>query len=274
LEKSSAVNIHFAHANGFPAGSYRKLFGALNDDFHVSAIEKYGHNNRFPISKNWGNQTQELIESIESTQDKPVYAIGHSFGGVVSYMAACIRPELFKGLIMLDPPMITGVTRVFFRGAKATPLIDKITPAGKTVNRCRQWNKDEDLVAYFQSRALFKNIDSDCIRDYVSSATEEQDQHRHLHFKPEVEASIFRNIPHDIYRYYGKLTCPALLVTGKHTQVCTERRIRPFIKANNLIHNVFDGGHMFPLESPVETAQLINQTIEGWRNAIPATKLL
>jgi pimeloyl-ACP methyl ester carboxylesterase len=274
LEHSSNVNVCFAHANGFPAGSYRKLFGALNDDYQVSAIEKFGHNNRFPISKNWGNQTRELIESIELTHNTPVYAIGHSFGGVVSYMAACMRPDLFKGLIMLDPPMITGLTRVFFRGAKATPLIDKITPAGKTVNRCRQWHKDEDLVDYFQSRALFKNIDSDCIRDYVSSATEVKGQYRQLHFTPEIEANIFRNIPHDIHRYYGKLACPALLVTGEHTQVCIERRIQPFIKANKLTHKVFSGGHMFPLESPIQTAELINQTIEGWRKGTSTSKLL
>mgnify|MGYP003665878190 FL=1 len=265
MEQDNNVHLHFAHANGFPAGSYRKLFSALNSDYCVSAIEKFGHTSRFPISKNWGNQTQELISHIESTQNQPVYGIGHSFGGVVSYMAACTRPDLFKGLIMLDPPMITGLTRVFFRGAKATPLIDKITPAGKTVTRCKQWGKDEDLLAYFQARALFKNMDSDCIADYVSSVTHVQEQHRHLHFKPEVEASIFRNLPHDIYKYYGKLTCPALLITGSQTHVCTERRIRPFIKANHLTHEVFSGGHMFPLESPVETAELINRTIEGWR---------
>tara|TARA_R110000772_G_scaffold41665_10_gene96995 strand:+ start:2056 stop:2877 length:822 start_codon:yes stop_codon:yes gene_type:complete len=266
LEENNSVHVHFAHANGFPAGSYRKLFGELNDEYDLFALEKFGHSNRFPISKNWRNQTQELIEHIESTQRKPVYAVGHSFGGVVSYMAVCTRPDLFSGLIMLDPPMVTGLTRLFFGGAKGTSLIDKLTPAGKTVNRCRRWDKDQDLVAYFQARALFKTMDKECIADYVSSVTEIVDDKIHLNFKPEVEANIFRNVPHDIPRYYGKLTCPALLVTGEHTMVCTERRIRPFIRANRLEHKVFaGGGHMFPLESPIETAALINQTIEGWR---------
>lgn len=266
MEHDNEVNVHFAHANGFPAGSYRKLFDALNDDYGLCALEKFGHTNRFPISKNWHNQTQELIDYIESTQRQPVYAVGHSFGGVVSYMAACTRPDLFKGLIMLDPPMITGLTRWFFGGIKATSLIDKFTPAGKTANRCRRWGKDQDLVAYFQAKTLFKDMDKDCIADYVNSVTEQRDEHLHLNFKPEVEANIFRNVPDDIPRYYGKLACPALLVTGEHTMVCTERRIRPFIRGNHLEHRVFSGGgHMFPLESPIETATLINQTIERWR---------
>lgn len=261
----SKIVLHFAHANGFPSGSYNKLFSALPDDFNVLALDKFGHAPHFPVSNNWGNQVEELIEYIEQTANGPVYAVGHSFGGVVSYMAVCSRPDLFKGLIMLDPPVITGMTRFMFRMLKFTPLIDKVTPAGKTQRRCTRWTKNTDIVAYFKARALFKDIDTDCIQDYVNSVMKLQDGHYNLNFSADIEANIFRNVPSNINQYYNRVKCPALLVTGEHTTVCTARLIEPFIKGNKIEHSVFkQGGHMFPLEKPVEVADLVAKTITKW----------
>lgn len=261
------VQLHFAHANSFPAGSYRKLFTALPENFKVIALEKFGHTSRFPISGNWANQVAELIDYVERAATSPVYAVGHSFGGVISFIAVCKRPDLFKGLIMLDPPLITGTTRLMFKLLKATPLIDKLTPAGKTVIRCKRWTQETDIAAYFKARALFKNMDDECIKDYVSAVTELDKGHYQLTFDTNIEANIFRNVPHNINRYDGQLKVPALLVTGQHTTVCMPRLINPFIKVNKIEHKQFaKGGHLFPLEAPVETAQLISETINHWQN--------
>ena len=264
-EKSKAV-LHFAHANGFPASSYNKVFSSLEEDYQVIAVNKFGHTPRFPISQNWTNQVAELIEYVQDKSAEPVFAVGHSFGGVISYMAACARPELFKGLIMLDPPVVTGLSRYLFRISKYTSLIDRLTPAGKTAKRCNRWDKNADIVEYFKVRALFKNMDPDCIQDYVNGVMELQGDHYRLNFKPEVEANIFRNVPHNINRFYGKLQCPALLVTGEHTTVCTPELIASFIRGNKLEHQVLPGGgHMFPLEKPEETARLISHTLARWQ---------
>ncbi|MFQ3234933.1 MAG: pimeloyl-ACP methyl ester carboxylesterase [Paraglaciecola sp.] len=264
-EKSKAI-LHFAHANGFPASSYNKVFSTLQEDYHVIAVNKFGHTSRFPISQNWTNQVSELIEYIENTSSEPVFAVGHSFGGVISYMAACTRPELFRGLIMLDPPVVTGLSRLLFKMCKYTPLIDKLTPAGKTIKRCNRWDKNTDIVTYFKVRALFKNMDPDCIQDYVDGVMELQGNDYSLNFKPEVEANIFRNVPHNINRFYGQLQCPALLVTGQHTTVCTPKLIAPFIRGNKLEHQIMaGGGHMFVLEKPKETARLIAHTLARWQ---------
>ena len=85
-EKSKAV-LHFAHANGFPASSYNKVFSSLEEDYQVIAVNKFGHTPRFPISQNWTNQVAELIEYVQDKSAEPVFAVGHSFGGVISYMA-------------------------------------------------------------------------------------------------------------------------------------------------------------------------------------------
>ena len=44
--------INFVHANGFPAGSYNTLFQLLPKSYQVISLEKYGHNEQYPVEKN------------------------------------------------------------------------------------------------------------------------------------------------------------------------------------------------------------------------------
>jgi len=174
MTESTKINLHFAHANGFPAPSYQQLFNQLPDDFELHALTKFAHSARFPVSANLSNQVAELIDYLTHKVANPVYVVGHSFGAVVSFMAACERPDLIKGVIMLDPPIASGLARLVFKLLKHTPLIDKFSPAGKAKVRCQSWPLGTDLVAYFKSRALFKNFQLECIQDYVTAAIDEQ----------------------------------------------------------------------------------------------------
>ena len=65
---SSELSFHFAHANGFPAGSYSAMFSALHDHFHRLHVERFGHDPQLPVNGNWRNQVQELIKHIKREQ--------------------------------------------------------------------------------------------------------------------------------------------------------------------------------------------------------------
>lgn len=265
---TSEAVIHFAHANGFPAGSYQALFNALPAHWQNISLPMFGHSPRFPVVDNWRHQVDELIEHvIQHAQGKPVYAIGHSFGGVVSFMAACEAPEHFAGLIMLDPPLVAGASRYVFQLAKKTPLIDRLTPAKLTRVRRRQWPVETNLVEYFSQRALFKDMDKRCVRDYVNAVTKMHNGHWQLTFEPEVETALFRHIPHNLHQYRGRLQCPALLMTGSGSRVCAPNRYKPFIRYNpHIAHTTFHGGHMFPLERPEALAERLVEIISRWQD--------
>ncbi len=257
--------IHFAHANGFPAASYQKVFSYLEPQFNIIALDKFAHNPQYPVKMGWQHQVDEMLEFIQSQTKQPVYAVGHSFGAVISYMAVCQYPEYFRGLILLDPPLITGVTGIVAKALRPTPLFDRFTPAKQAVNRCTQWPKGTDLVDYFANKALFRNMHIECVQDYVAAATEADETGHKLTFDHRVEANIFRTIPLDIHRYYGRLKRPALLLTGEFTQVCLPRLIRPFVDGNGLTHEIVPkGGHMFPLEQPQHVASCIDVQINQW----------
>jgi len=259
--------INFAHANGFPTGSYQTLFNYLPDKIQVIALDKYGHDPKRPINHNWQAQVEELITYVEGQQvdGKKVICLGHSFGGVISFIACCQRPDLFKGLIMLDPPVLSGAGALAARLLKKTRWIDKLSPAGRAKNRRSQWPLGSDIGSAFAKRKLFRGFDSRCLGDYITYGVCERNDQLELVFDAQVEANIFRNIPSNLSRYKNKLTIPATLIYGDSTDVFPHHIFRRFIKLNKQIKlQTIPGGHMFPLESPEQTAKLIAKIIDNF----------
>lgn len=261
------IVLNFAHANGFPAGSYKKFFRHFPENVQVLAKPKYGHEPAFPVSKNWSALTEELIHYVESNTDEKVYALGHSFGGVISFKACCARPDLFKGLIMLDPPLLTGWLSRVFRLVKRTPLVDRLTPAGKAKIRKTQWQANENVVDYFKGKALFKNFDQECIQDYVDSAIEKSPEGQELNFKAQIEADIFRNVPHNLHDLDGALQVPTVLISAENSSPFFINMAKGLVKKQRITHRVFkDVGHLFPMEHPRQSANVIMEIIEQWQS--------
>lgn len=258
--------IHFAHANGFPSGSYKKFLANLHNEYRVIAKDKFAHDPKYPLNDNWENQIHELLDYIveHKAENEKVIAMGHSFGALLSYMAVCQRPDLFSGLIMLDPPLMTGLSRYVLKFAKKNSLIDRITPAGITQTRKNTWDNQHDLVQYFANKNLFKNFHPECIQDYVDAVVHEQAELKTLSFDVETEANIFRTIPHTLPSFNGQLKVPSVIVTGQFTDICTPIRRKPFLKRHPHIEHIefAKGGHMFPLEYPEELALIINGLLE------------
>lgn len=265
----SKTLINFVHANGFPAGSYRALFNYLPKEYKVVSHEKYGHNTQYPVKDNWQPLVDELISFVKQqlliNNQQQVINVGHSFGGVIAFIAACQHPQLFKGLIMLDPPVLTGGTAVAVKLLKKTRFIDKLSPAGKAKARRTQWPLGTDVAKLFAHRQLFKNFDRRCLDDYISHGVVERNNQLELVFSAQVEADIFRNLAVNLSSYKNQLNIPASLIYADKTDVFPHIYFKKFVKLNKNINlKVTQGGHMFPLESPKDTAQLITDTIARW----------
>lgn len=263
----SKTLINFVHANGFPAGSYQTLFNYLPEQYQVISHEKYGHDEKYPVENNWQHLVDELInfvkQQLETHQQEQVVSVGHSFGGVIAFIAACQQPKLFKGLIMLDPPVVTGGTALAMKFIKKTRLIDKFSPAGKAKTRRTDWPLGTDIAKLFSRRKLFKNFDKRCLEDYINHGIIERNEQLELVFSALVEADIFRNLTENLSSYKNQLKVPAYLIYADETDVCPHSFFKKFVKLNkNMALGTTSGGHMFPLEQPEKTAQLITNIIE------------
>ena len=225
------------------------------------------------MEDNWQPLVDELINFVKQqlliNNQQQVISVGHSFGGVIAFIAACQQPQLFKGLIMLDPPVLTGSTALAVKLLKKTRLIDKFSPAGKAKVRRTYWPLGTDIAKLFAHRQLFKNFDKRCLDDYISHGVIERNNQLELVFSAQVEADIFRNLAVNLSSYKNQLNVPASLIYADKTDVFPHVYFKKFVKLNKNINlKVTQGGHMFPLERPKHTAQLIADTIAQFESVL------
>lgn len=260
--------IFFAHANGFPSATYGKLFSALEPDYRVRHLEQHGHDPRFPVDDNWNNLVDELILHVEQGSE-PVWGVGHSLGGVLHYHAALRRPELYRGVVMLDSPMLTGVDRLVIRAAKRFGFIDRITPAGRTVGRREAFGDFREARDYFAGKTLFSRFDPDCLDAYVRHGLREeglgQERRLRLRFDPATEISIYRSVPHTVPGRPQQLAVPLAVVRGRHSRVVLPHHARQVSRVPKGEYLSLPGGHMFPLERPQDTAHLLRELFGRWQ---------
>lgn len=260
--------IHFVHANGFPAQTYRKLFDFLAPEYKVQYKNLHAHEAHYPVTDNWQRLVQELIDYLDHHYNAPVIGLGHSFGGLIVLLAAVERPDLFQSIVLLDSTVLCRIRCYAVKVAKRVGLIDRLT--GGRISRLRRtrWRTYEDAVEYFRKRILFKNFEEETLYDYVyyGTYTNEKGEVR-LKFDPHIEYQIYRTLPDNLAHYYNRLKVPGALLYGKHTHALNRmdlRQLRKFFQLNTI---EMPGSHLFPFEYPEKTAEQIKAVISELRTS-------
>ena len=258
--------LHFAHANGLPSASYRKLLDRLAEHYQVQAIPMLGHHPSYPVNNNWELLTQQLIHHVENCARRPVIGVGHSLGGALTLKAAYLRPELFSQVILLDVPALTLTDSIFVLLCKQFRLIDQITPAKKSRSRRTHWPDKESALHYFKQRRLFANFDDDCLRDYVDAGLVDSAQGGvELAYQLAVELAVYRTLPHrPVYRARS-LQVPVAVLVGEQSDTVRKYQYLRMKNRLNFVGKRVPGGHMFPLEHPLATADDIHQLSSALR---------
>jgi pimeloyl-ACP methyl ester carboxylesterase len=261
--------IIFSHANSFPASTYQVLFKNLQArGFAVKAIEKFGHDPRFAVTDNWPQLVQQLADfvqpQVEETGEK-VWLVGHSLGGFLSLMLAAQRPELAKGVLMIDAPFLSGWKSTALGVLKGTSLASSFGPGRVSRQRRFSWDSIDAAYAHFRYKKAFAKWDGQVLLDYVTHGTLEHDGKRVLAFDRDVETRIYNTLPDNLDRLVKKhpLKCPVSFIGGcdswelkkiglARTESLTKGRIM-----------MLDGSHLFPMERPLATAAAIEASLRN-----------
>lgn len=255
--------IHFAHANGFPAKTYGKLFLYLEPDFEINYLARHAHNPLFPVADNWERLRDELRAEIEKRYTQKIIGVGHSLGGILHFLVAVESPELYKAIILLDAPIISRLSSAGIRVLKSLGLIDRFTPSKITRVRRNFWKDKKEVFEHFKAKEKFAAFDEDVLRDYAEHGTIESENGLKLFFEPRVEAKIYRTIPHNLPKFRGRLKVPAAYVGGTHSREAELARLSFMRKYFPFSFHSIEGSHLFPLEKPKETADKIKEICEG-----------
>jgi len=249
--------IHFAHANGFPARTYTKFFAALGDDFEIGFLERQGHNPKYPVNDGWQFLRDEVQADIESRCSEPVIGVGHSLGGILHFLVAAQKPELYRSLILLDAPIISRLSSYGLQLGKMTKMIDRFSPSRITRFRRHLWQTKEEAWKHFHTKPKFRAFDEDVLRDYIEYGTIETERGLELFFNPSIEARIYRTVPHHLPRFRGKLSVPITYIGGTDSREGRLARLGFMRKHFLSDFKQIEGSHLFPFEKPIETARLI-----------------
>jgi pimeloyl-ACP methyl ester carboxylesterase len=255
----SKETIHFAHANGFPAKTYSKLFSFLKDDFEIIYLERHAHNPKFPVTDGWERLRDELREELQKRSAQKIIGVGHSLGGILHLLVAVENPEIYKAIILLDAPVISRLSSTGIKVLKLTNLMEKFSPSQITRFRRAVWKTKIEALEHFQRKEKFANFDADVLRDYVEYGTTETQGGVKLFFEPKIEAKIYRTIPHNLPKLRRKLNIPVAYIGGTYSREAKLAGISFMQKHFPFEFKFIEGSHLFPLENPRETAETIKE---------------
>lgn len=262
-------SIVFAHANSFPASTYQVLFQSLRErGYAVQALEKVGHDPRYPVSNNWPHLVQQLADfaaQAVAAQGGPVFLVGHSLGGFLSLMTAAQHPQLARGVLLLDSPLVGGWRATTLSAFKRTNMVETVSPGKISKGRRQHWPSQQVALEHFQSKKAFARWHPQMLQDYVAHGMEDRDGKRVLGFDRDIETAIYNTLPHNLESLLRRhpLKCPVAFIGGTHSAEIRQVGMALTQKVTRGRTMMLDGSHLFPMEKPLATAAAIEAALRN-----------
>lgn len=269
--KESAPVLHFAHANGFPPESYQELLGPLCHSYHVVSfrLRPLWDNPPLPELNHWQEIADDLIRDLDSTPHlTPVIGLGHSLGAVATLLAARQRPDLFLGVVALDPVLFPRwFVWAFTIGPDWLPR-PEIPLIKSTLRRRRQWGSREEAFERFRSKSTFAKWSDTALHAYINSVTRESETGIELIYTPEWEAAIYRssmNTNRGWWRWLQDINVPVIVIRGAESDTFRAGSVKRWqhSRPDFTLHEIPNGGHLFPIEFPQKTADCIVDSLKS-----------
>jgi pimeloyl-ACP methyl ester carboxylesterase len=265
------LNLHFAHANGYPPGAYAPLLAELGPHFDVRAMEGRA---LWPGStpdglRDWRPLADDLEADLEAQGARGWLGVGHSLGAILTAEVALRRPEFFGALVLIEPVIFSralmaawDVTRRVGLGRRAHPLI----PA--TLRRRRVFADADEMFARYRRAPIFRRLDDDGLWAYVRAMARPRAGGQpgvELAYSPEWEVKIYETGPLDLLDRLHRMEPPVLAIRGAETDTFRPLGVRALKKRlpGAIVRDVPGTGHLAPLEKPAACAQIILEFVES-----------
>ena len=261
--------IVFSHANSFPASTYKVLFKSLRArGYAVKAVDKYGHDPRYPVTDNWPHVVQQLVDyatKVVEKAEEPVWLVGHSLGGFLSLMAAALHPELTKGVVLVDSPLVGGWRSRMVGLAKTTQLVGAISPGAVSRQRRNSWPSAQAAFEHFQHKKAFAKWDAQVLQDYVDAFDADEEGKRVLAFDRAIETAFYNTLPDNLDRLLARhpVKCPVTFIGGDQSAEMKQVGMAMTEKVTKGRIMMLDGSHLFPMEKPLATAAAIEAALRN-----------
>lgn len=257
MDKSSP-KVFFAHSNGFSSKCYSYLFELLNpisfEYVDILGLAKTAE------ALTMHTLAEEYIAFIESKDETSIIGLGHSLGGAILYLAAAKRPDLFKKLILIEPILFGPFKRIPIAFFNAIGLGDALGPAKKAIHRKTEFDSRNHAKNYLSEKAFFNNFNTRCFEDYIKFGFKPKEKKVTLSIPAAIELAVFRSTLTKIPPVSNNIE--KVFIYGNRSDTIWPSDVKYWRqKIQNAVIKEWNGTHMFPLEQPVKTAQLLRDYI-------------
>lgn len=272
------IEVMFLHATGFNALTYQSVLEPLGGQMHCAAIDLRGHGRTsLPAPprklKSWNRFRDDVIQVLQETSPQGVVLGGHSMGATVALLVAAKRPDLVRGLTLVDPVLLKRGT--YF--TQHIPLFGQLgaeTALSRGARRRRnQFASNAEAAEYFYGRGAFKTWRPPFLDDYVVDGVLRRDDGSFgLACEPEWEASVFkahRYRPWGAIRKLKKRRIPLIVLQANRDSTAlpdTAERIHA-VRPDAAVTRVPGTTHFVPMERPYVVRDalrlLFEATMEG-----------
>lgn len=258
----SGPMLHFAHANGFPPGTYRRFLEVLRSRHHVVSSEArpLWSDHGADRLRSWSQLTEDLRAELARRDLKGVLAVGHSLGAAMSLLAAAADPGLFRAVVAIDPILLTGVRARLWGVMKRYGLSGRLSLVRGTRARRVVWPDRKAALAAYSRKPLFRHWRPEVLEDYLADGmVENPGGGVRLRYPPEWEARIFEIAPHDLWPRLRRITAPTLVVRGARSDAFrpdAARRVGRELPGS-LVVEIPGSTHLVPMERPEELGRVV-----------------
>jgi len=259
--------LHFVHGNGLCGLAYWPMLQSLVAKRDLCLHDTQGHGDsddghRFP---GWNLSAERMAQVVHHRRriwkDRQIIGCGHSFGAVLTLLAAARYPSLFDALILLDPvlypPWLAGVmaSSYYTRLSRYNPM------AMAARRRSTAWADRTAALDYFRDRGMFAGWREDALHSYVDHALNVlPDGSLTLKCPPWMEAQVFGGFPRGLWTAVQRLACPTVILYGQHTYRFIPPAVRQAQGLNPRIQaRMMPGNHFFMQQMPDRTSTAMEE---------------
>lgn len=268
-----------AHGTGFHALVWQPTINALhcgdlaNAPIELIAFDWSGHGLSRPLSGSgasaerchWdelgSDDVLDVLEAAGGGRRRPVYGIGHSFGGGCLVLVELARPGTFSGLILFEPVI------------RPEPMVGKHVLAELALRRRSRFEVEShhELVAHFEK--AFSGWTIEAVEAYVQRGFRclPDGKGFELCCEPEAEASVYlggmtTSVVGPAWCRLGEIQCTAALAVGRASRTLGAggqsgtqafEKIAAAFPRLSLPLATAPCGHNIPMEDPVWTAAFV-----------------
>ena len=256
--------LHFLHGNGYCGRVYTPMLARLSEHFDVWLCDVQGHGDSDHGGRfhGWNRNAELATEAFKAQRERfgevPCYALGHSFGGVLTSLILAREPQLFRRTVLLDPvlfdPAMIGVMAL----SDVVGLLKRTGMAAKARKRRSQWSDRASAHAALQGRGMFRGWEEAAFDAYIEHALKAQEGGVALKCRPSREADIFGSYPRRLWSSLGKVQTPTQVIYGACTYPFVARSVSRWCAINgNVSAQVVEGGHCFMQQDSAGSAERV-----------------